>query len=114
MDSKKAASKRRRDKKRLAAQAENGTPGLKAVHLKRQAEAMANAIQLDVDVGDLEHSKPAWIGSRAAETLHEDGMAGRIYSAEEIFALVGKHGMRYINWGGRYAFRFPSPFIQSH
>ncbi|KAJ7870539.1 hypothetical protein B0H13DRAFT_1896104 [Mycena leptocephala] len=61
---------------------------------------MANAVQVDINIDQIEHSKPAWIGNRAAETMHDNGMARRIYSAEEIFELVGEYGMRYINWGG--------------
>jgi hypothetical protein len=111
MDYKKKSSKIRRARKRADIQVANGTPGLKAIHLKRQSEAMAHAVQLDLDVEDVSHSKPAWIGTRGAESASEDGMAGRIYSAQEILDLIGKEGigMGYINWGGMFVFSAAFP-----
>jgi hypothetical protein len=111
MDYKKKSSKICCARKRADIQVANGTPGLKAIHLKRQSEAMAHAVQLDLDVEDVSHSKPAWIGTRGAESASEDGMAGRIYSAQEILDLIGKEGigMRYINWGGMFVFSAAFP-----
>ncbi|KAJ7678317.1 hypothetical protein DFH06DRAFT_1423071 [Mycena polygramma] len=101
MDLKKAASRRRRDRKRDAVMEASHAPHLKTVHVRRQQESLANTIQVDVDLGELPHSNPAWIGSRAAQTAEEDGMGGRLYTAEEISALVGgQEGFRYINWLG--------------
>ncbi|KAF7358504.1 hypothetical protein MVEN_00901100 [Mycena venus] len=89
MDYKKASSKARRHRHRAQVHEENGTPGLKQAVVKRQREAMGNAIQVDVNIEGIEHSGPAWIRSRTAETIHEDGMAGRKYTADEIFQLTG-------------------------
>lgn len=100
MDFKKLQSKHRRQRKRAQVQQANGTPGLKQIHVKRQAEAMARAIQVQANVEGLEHSQPAWIGSRGAETMYEAGMAGRVYTADEIFELTGERDLRYINWDG--------------
>ncbi|KAJ7174441.1 hypothetical protein C8R46DRAFT_1214647 [Mycena filopes] len=102
MDYKKGGSHRRRDRKRKIVQEENGTPGVKAISIKRRNEALGGAIQVDVDIDDLPHSKPSWIGKRNAEEDHsfEDGMGGRIYTSEEIKVLTGEDGMRYINWLG--------------
>ncbi|KAJ7859751.1 hypothetical protein B0H13DRAFT_1901343 [Mycena leptocephala] len=57
----------------------NGTPGIKAFHLKRHDEALGAAIQVDVDNDALPHSEPAWIGKRNAQDdrTFEDGMGGR-------------------------------------
>ncbi|KAF7358257.1 hypothetical protein MVEN_00874700 [Mycena venus] len=110
MDYKKASSKARRRRHRAQVQEENGTPGLKQVVIKRQREAMGNAIQVNVDIEGIEHSGPAWIGSRTAETVHEDGMAGRKYTADEIFQLTGERDLIYINWGGMLSI----PIMDSH
>jgi hypothetical protein len=112
MDYKKKSSKLRRKRKREEVQAANGTPGVKAFHLKRRDEALGAAIQVDVDIDALPHSEPAWIGKRNAQDDHtfEDGMGGRIYSEKEIRELTGVDGMRYINWLGVYVFLCPFPF----
>ncbi|KAJ7651889.1 hypothetical protein B0H17DRAFT_1215103 [Mycena rosella] len=100
MDYAKASSKRRRGTKRTAEQLEADTPDVKSVHLKRQAESMANALRVDVDAAELSHSKPAWIGNQNSEKKAEDGLGGRIYTVEEIKELTGVDGMRYRNWLG--------------
>ncbi|KAF7371916.1 hypothetical protein MVEN_00049300 [Mycena venus] len=73
-------------------------------------EAMGNAIQANVDIEGIEHSGPAWIGSWTAETVHEDGMAGCKYTADEIFQLTGERNLIYINWGGMLSI----PIINSY
>jgi hypothetical protein len=45
IDYKKKSSKLRRKRKREEVQATNGTPGVKAFHLKRRDEALGAAIQ---------------------------------------------------------------------
>jgi len=114
MDFKKEGSKRRRARKRAEVQERNGTPGIKAIHLKRRDEALGTTIQVGVDIDDLPHSKPAWIGNRNAQEDHtfEDGMGGRIYTDDEIWELTGERGMRYINWLGVYVLFF-APFFSS-
>ncbi|KAJ7926894.1 hypothetical protein B0H13DRAFT_2313146 [Mycena leptocephala] len=99
MDYKKKSSKLRHKRKR---EAKNGTPGVKAFHLKRRDEALGAAIQVNVDIDALPHSEPAWIGKWNAQDDHtfEDGMGGHIYSEKEIRELTGIDGMRYINWLG--------------
>jgi hypothetical protein len=62
---------------------------------------MQNAVRVDVDAADLPHSKPAWIGLRAAEDEAEDGMGGRVYTREEIEKLTGSKDLVYVNWLGR-------------
>ncbi|KAF7347021.1 hypothetical protein MVEN_01455300 [Mycena venus] len=71
---------------------------------------MGNTIQVDVNIEGIEHSGPVWIGSQTAETVHEDGMAGRKYTADEIFQLTGERDLIYINWGGMLSI----PIINSH
>ncbi|KAF7371735.1 hypothetical protein MVEN_00030000 [Mycena venus] len=97
IDYKKASSKAQQRRHRAQVQEENGTPGLKQVIVKRQREAMGNAIQIDINIEGIEHSGPAWIGSWTAETVHEDGMAG-------------PRDLIYINWGGMLSI----PIIDSH
>ncbi|KAJ7709257.1 hypothetical protein B0H16DRAFT_1822025 [Mycena metata] len=97
---KKEKSKERRNRRREAEQEKNSTPGLKGMQKKCREEALRNAIHLDVDTSDLSHSKPAWIGSRSAETDYDNGMGGRIYTREEVRELTGTDGLRYINWLG--------------
>ncbi|KAJ7017133.1 hypothetical protein C8F04DRAFT_1279922 [Mycena alexandri] len=94
MDYHKESSKRRRARKRAEVQEQNGTPGVKAIHLKRRNEALGSAIHVDVDVEDLPHSKPAWIGNRNTQEDHtfEDGMGGQIYTDDEIWELTGERG----------------------
>ncbi|KAJ7016060.1 hypothetical protein C8F04DRAFT_1245965 [Mycena alexandri] len=112
MDFKKEGSKRQRARKRAEVQERNGTPGIKAIHLKRRDEALGTTIQVGVDIDDLPHSKPAWIGNRNAQEDHtfEDGMGGHIYTDDEIWELTGERGMRYINWLGVLSI----PIIDSH
>ncbi|KAJ7732875.1 hypothetical protein B0H16DRAFT_1732606 [Mycena metata] len=112
MDYKKEGSKRRRARKRAEEQERNGIPGVKAIHLKRQKQALGATIQVNIDVNDLPRTKPAWIGKRNPQDDHtfEDGMGGRIYTEGEIRELTGEDGMRYINWLGVLSI----PIIDAH
>ncbi|KAJ7763252.1 hypothetical protein B0H14DRAFT_3510661 [Mycena olivaceomarginata] len=110
-DRDKQKSKARRDKKRQQARLSAGTP-LKSVHRKHVQQAKASALDMDLDASSLPHSKPAWVGSRAAEDEPFDfedaaaphdggtGLGGVSYTQEEVDALSGTRGFRYIGWLG--------------
>ncbi|KAJ7747603.1 hypothetical protein B0H14DRAFT_2636745 [Mycena olivaceomarginata] len=104
-DRDKLKSKVRREKKRQQARLSAGTP-LKSVHRKRVKQAKASALDMDLDASSLPHSKPAWVGSRAAEDEPFDvedaaapqdggtGLGGISYTQEEVDALSGTQGFR--------------------
>ncbi|KAJ7429664.1 hypothetical protein B0H11DRAFT_1944453 [Mycena galericulata] len=92
----KQGSKRRHKEKRASAALQG-----KSVAQKHRDAALRNVVHIDVDATDLGHTKPAWIGLRSAEYEHSDGMGGRMYTREEIEALTGAHGLRYLNWLGQ-------------
>ncbi|KAJ7511928.1 hypothetical protein B0H11DRAFT_2214798 [Mycena galericulata] len=98
----KRGSRRRRNEKRARDAAVVGvSSSSKSVAQKHRDSALRHAVHLDFDAADLPHSKPAWIGLRSAEDEHADGMGGRAYTREEIEALTGARGLRYLNWLGR-------------
>ncbi|KAJ6463295.1 hypothetical protein DFH09DRAFT_1347260, partial [Mycena vulgaris] len=101
----KGKSKTRRDRKRNEARAASSNPLLKSVHRKRIDEAKASALELDLDAATLPHSKPAWLGSRAAgeedfdftdaaapHDLSSTGLGGVSYTQEEVDALSATAG----------------------
>lgn len=110
----KLKSKIRRDKKREDARISSANPLLKSVNRKRIQEGKAVALDLDLDAGDLPHSKPAWIGSRAAQeddfeftepaAPHDlgTGLGDASYTQAEVDQLSGTVGFMYIDWLGRY------------
>ncbi|KAF8181392.1 hypothetical protein K438DRAFT_1976116 [Mycena galopus ATCC 62051] len=97
-------SKVRHNKKRDQACMSSGNPLLKRVHLKRIAESKAAALEVDLDGALLSHSRPAWLGSRAAQdepfaftnlpSPHDlsSGLGGVSYTQEEVDALSGTKG----------------------
>ncbi|KAJ7484573.1 hypothetical protein FB451DRAFT_1393107 [Mycena latifolia] len=105
-----AKSRARRDRKRDLEQALSDNPLLKGVHLKRRAEGRAAAFELPVDTGSLPHSKLAWIGTRPglppddedeagpppAPPEVDTGLGGVFLTQDEVDALVGTPGFRYI------------------
>ncbi|KAJ7148712.1 hypothetical protein C8R43DRAFT_952402 [Mycena crocata] len=109
----KIKSRARRDKKRDAARAASDNPLLKGINVQHVEEARASALELEVDATELAHSKPAWLGSRAAgeevfdfgepQTPHdlETGLGGMSYTQQEVDALSGTEGFMYISWLGR-------------
>ncbi|KAJ7074924.1 hypothetical protein B0H15DRAFT_956970 [Mycena belliarum] len=105
-------SRARRDRKRESERARSGDPKIKAVHRKRLAEGKAAALLLPIDIATFSHSKPAWIGARDASPADttppaapegDTGLGGVIYTQDEVDALVGMPGFRYIPWLGRLA-----------
>ncbi|KAJ7627186.1 hypothetical protein FB45DRAFT_1082366 [Roridomyces roridus] len=73
----------------------------------------SSAIHVNVDANDLPHSKPGWIGVRRGEdvaweygdelselSVGDTGMGPSMYTQEQVDALVGKRGFRYVPWLG--------------
>ncbi|KAJ7176368.1 hypothetical protein C8R43DRAFT_1118887 [Mycena crocata] len=105
-------SRARRDKKRDAVREASDNPALKSINLKRVNEAKASALEVEIDATQLPHSKPAWMGSRAAGDAEfefteatqphdlSSGLGRKTYTQEELDALSGTEGFRYIDWLG--------------
>ncbi|KAJ7291857.1 hypothetical protein C8J57DRAFT_1212279 [Mycena rebaudengoi] len=119
-DPKKLASKKRRKRKREEVQSQCEDPGLKDIHLKHRQQAKSQAVEVQVDVGDLAHTKPAWTGLRTAEdgstmpplqgtstatstpswTTSTTGLGIHNLTQEQIDKLTGTVGFEYIYWLG--------------
>ncbi|KAJ7134943.1 hypothetical protein C8R43DRAFT_1132861 [Mycena crocata] len=105
-------SRARRDKKRDAARDVSANPLLKSVSLKRVSKAKASALEVDVDATALPHSKPSWLGSRAAGQAEfeftppapphdlSNGLGTKTYTQAELDAFSGTEGFMYIDWLG--------------
>lgn len=110
----KMKGRRRRNNKRDDARAASNNPLLKSVHSKRLNQGKSAALELDIDAGELPHSKPAWLGSRSAEEAEfefhdpqpphhlDTGLGGVSYTQEQVDALSGTEGFMYIGWLGAY------------
>ncbi|KAJ6502987.1 hypothetical protein DFH09DRAFT_1335755 [Mycena vulgaris] len=118
----KLKSKLRRAKRREEDRAMSDNPLLKGVHRKRIEQGKLSALELEIDTSELPHSRPAWMGSRAAQdepfefsepaAPHDlgTGLGGVMYTQAEVDQLSGTVGFMYINWLGFITI----PIIDSH
>ncbi|KAJ7701529.1 hypothetical protein B0H17DRAFT_1195310 [Mycena rosella] len=83
------------------ATAQASAPHVKAVAQKHVGASLSSAIHVAIDAAGLAHSKPGLTGMRSAETEHEEGMGGCMYTRDEIEALTGAKHLRYVNWLGQ-------------
>ncbi|KAJ7789708.1 hypothetical protein B0H14DRAFT_3502706 [Mycena olivaceomarginata] len=110
----KVKSRARRDRKRDEARLASSNPAVKTINQKRVQEGKANHLSASVDIADLPHSQPAWVGLRQAQDRpfeftdtppdptpnSSDGLGGIYYTQEEVDALSGTKGFMYLRWLG--------------
>ncbi|KAF8177172.1 hypothetical protein K438DRAFT_1770269 [Mycena galopus ATCC 62051] len=93
-------SRARCDKKCDQARMSSANPLLKQVHHKRREEAKDSAIQVDIDVRALPHPRTSWVpGPQELAT----GLGGISYTQQEVNALTGASGLKYVGWLGQLA-----------
>jgi hypothetical protein len=91
---------------------------VKTVNQKRLQEGKANHLPAGVNIANLPHSQPAWVGLRQVQDHPfkfadptpdptpdpSDGLGSTCYTQEEVDALSGTKGFMYIRWLGLYIF----------
>ncbi|KAJ7869744.1 hypothetical protein B0H14DRAFT_2571680 [Mycena olivaceomarginata] len=106
----KAKSHAHRDRKRDEARLASSNPAVKTINQKRVQEGKANHLPAGIDIADLPHSQPAWVGLRQAQDRpfeltdappdptpdFSDGLGGIYYTQEEVDALSGTKGFMYL------------------
>ncbi|KAJ7880729.1 hypothetical protein B0H14DRAFT_2566128 [Mycena olivaceomarginata] len=102
------------DRKRDEAHLASSNPAVKMINQKHVQEGKANHLPAGVDITDLPHSQPAWVGLRQAQDHpfeftdappdptpdSSDGLGGIYYTQEEVDALSGTKGFMYLRWLG--------------
>ncbi|KAJ7808475.1 hypothetical protein B0H14DRAFT_3482318 [Mycena olivaceomarginata] len=110
----KAKSCARHDRKRDKARLASSNPAVKTINQKRVQEGKAKHLPAGVDIADLPHSQPAWVGLRQAQDHpfeftdpppdptpdSSDGLGGIYYTQEEVDALSSTKGFMYLWWLG--------------